>query len=121
MTKEIESGNRLIAEFMGYRLDDKFSKAFKGIKLWTSSPDFDNPLYKLLEGNELKQLYFHSSWDWLMPVVEKIKNISIEQFYEKKKVMNALYDVDINILWQAVVEFIKWYNTTKTNTIKENK
>lgn len=55
----IEEGNKLIAEFMGWN-------AFPGNmikeKLGVAPIRIDG-------------LKFHSSWDWLMPVVEKIEEI----------------------------------------------
>lgn len=53
---------------------------------------------------------FQTSWDWLMPVVEKIKNIAvkdenIEVFYEV-----ANHIPDRHETYNAVVEFINQYN-----------
>jgi hypothetical protein len=63
--KEIKEGNKLIADFMGlefnitdsfnsenYRLPDVYRERF-------NCSHFDN-------------LHFNYSWDWLMPVIEKI-------------------------------------------------
>lgn len=53
---------------------------------------------------------FHKSWDWLMPVVQKIKNIAVEDenievFYE---VLNHI--PDRHETYKAVVEFINQHN-----------
>ena len=56
--QEIIEGNKLIAEFMGYKFIEDWHQ------YWRLSDK-----HLLLE-NELK---YHSSWDWLMPVVEKIE------------------------------------------------
>lgn len=60
-------GNELIADFFGARRPAGTSKVFKWVMFndaWAS------------EG-----LKFHKSWDWLMPVVEKIRNQFIATEY----------------------------------------
>lgn len=65
--EEILEGNKLIAEFMGFAYLDDFNYPEQNEVGWYNS-----------EGDCCgKELYFHSSWDWLMPVVEKIENIDI--------------------------------------------
>lgn len=97
MTQEEKiEGNKLIAEFMDIE---------------TTLHDC-NVFYRF--GCYLKDvsvLEYHSSWNWLMPVVEKIKQLKIEEFGKKKPIMSALMDVDIEPLYQAVIEFIKWHKT----------
>ena len=77
--------NKLIAEFMG----DKFS--------------------------DVAEMKYHTSWDWLMPVVEKclvgeaeqseeISNTTIKNIYE------GICNQDISFAYPAVVEFINEYN-----------
>ena len=56
---------------------------------------------------------FHESWEWLMSVVKKIKNIAvkdenIEVFYEV-----ANHIPDRHETYKSVVEFINQYNKTK--------
>ena len=64
------------------------------------------------QGYILSELEYHTSWDWLMPVVEKIKDLGYSQ--ELDKIDNVLTcDLRINSLYKAVVEFIKWYNENK--------
>ena len=64
---ETIEGNELIAEFMG--VDTKFSD-----ELYKDS----RSVLRYLIDNKSKYdgLLFHSSWDWLMPVVEKIELVS---------------------------------------------
>lgn len=96
-------GNKLIAEFMcpnSIRARDFFGG--KGSK-------------------------YHSSWDWLMPVVEKInklnKMVSINLWSEMNATECKIYNWElgapyqeteceepIKAVWSCVVEFIKWYN-----------
>ncbi len=63
---------------------------------------------------------YHTSWNWLMPVVEKIKSIEtakrigIIEFGDWNEVLNkALITVNIKTIYTAVVEFITWLNKHK--------
>src|SRR5688572_2745047 len=69
-------------------------------------------------------LKYHSSWDWLMPVVEKIVDLGFiveipiaksgtDVFiYNKQERLNIVaYLKPIDAVWNAVVQFIQWYNT----------
>ena len=103
-------GNKLIAEFMGAEWHKDF---FKDVCIISPS----NISYK-----------FHTSWDWLMPVIEKIKILVMEddsdELYNSEeevwdKISEALYwdnithtlvQIEIKSVYQAVVEFIKKYN-----------
>jgi len=59
-------------------------------------------------------LPYHASWDWLMPVVEKIDKVCGIDIHEWDLSINeALCTKDINILYKEVIEFIKWYNEQK--------
>lgn len=72
-------------------------------------------------------LRFHSSWDWLMPVVEKISkmglgpidndratSLEIEEATKQAEVCLLCIDTPIQTVYESVVEFIKWYNTQKS-------
>ena len=123
-----EENNKLIAEFMGITGFAHPSTKGSGDMTFKTfmNPNSIKPL------NELK---FHSSWDWLMPVVEKIqeetfdnsfkigngwvavKHYYSESLYSEKEQgsYERYYDIkkDVSTLdnaYKAVVEFIKWYN-----------
>ncbi len=100
-----QENNKLIAEFMGSNLN--------GLESWQYE----------------EELQYHTSWDWLMPVVEKIEederyNIDIlqygtiissntkEQGYLEivNNVADMSFDRKIEHVYKAVVEFIKQYN-----------
>mgnify|MGYP003115542317 CR=1 FL=1 len=103
--------NKLIAEFMG----SEWHKAwFKDVCIISPS----NISYK-----------FHSSWDWLMPVVERIRGLEEGMLVERIDIMPndgvaihyshppKMIVVDtskrvntLNATYQAVVEFIKQLN-----------
>ena len=124
--EEILEGNKLIAEFIGFVLnyidEEKTMPYYIHNEKYLSNPPSTILLYK---GEELQ---FHSSWDWLMPVVEKIESINItdENYYA----VNIRYDEcciescaddywiahslpnqsKLTSTYKATVEFIKWYN-----------
>jgi len=93
-------GNKLIAEFMG----GKWNKTSG----WEFSM-FNSPLSHC--GNKLR---FDSSWDWLMRVVEKIYGLNIyyEYVYKTSGQFGGGIELSTNInsVWEAVVDFIEWYN-----------
>ena len=88
---ETTENNKLIAEF-----DQKYSIGF-GLY------DFDGCHY------ELDKLEFHKSWDWLMPVVQKIKDTPT---YGSTDGIDFVLTCDLTKenLYESVVEFIKAYN-----------
>jgi hypothetical protein len=89
MDHECISDNKMIAEFMG-----------------VDYVDIDT----YLENN--KELQYHTSWDWLMPVVQKCRLdgqnlVGIDNWSE---IGSALEECNIDNTYQAVVEFIKEHN-----------
>jgi len=111
--------NKLIAEFMGC-----VENPNNGV--WNTVCPFEG------KGHHPETMKYHTSWDWLMPVVEKIEederyNVDIlqygtiissntkEQGYLEivNNVADISFDRKIDHTYQAVVEFIKWYNQNK--------
>lgn len=108
--KEIIEGNKLIAEFMEVDVSD-----------YTS---YEEESRKCYAENDLE---YHSSWEWLMPVVEKIEsitnetnhyiyNVQIEQCWctitnvtTSTEIVYADRDTKIGAVYEAVLEFIKCY------------
>ena len=127
MTKqEILDGNRLIAEFMQVEIKENFHKLF-----YYS----DQPFY-YVDGKSREEVldkassYFkyHLSWDWLMPVVEKIEIQSKDLFGEyEDSIINGcgfmipLPEFNISIaevskiaaVYVGVLKYIDWYNSQK--------
>jgi len=128
---EIANNNILIAEFMGVKMSDELYKGhptFVGKHLKDAGLPFSN-----IMGNCTDNPPFKTSWDWLMPVIDKIEisevlgqvfnvqinrnkthilyapaNYSNEKWFENliiKEGENKLINT-----YQAVVEFINWYN-----------
>jgi hypothetical protein len=88
----MEKDNKLIAEFMGTEWHKDF---FKDVCIISSS----NISYK-----------FHSSWDWLMPVVQKIGDEYLNTpFDETYSHLTEQYENiwTLEDTYKAVVEFIK--------------
>jgi len=105
---EIIEGNKVIADFAALKSESGY---------WLLIVKSDSGWFNFLE------LKYNESWDWLMPVVEKIESlgyyfminkwtsaytngadgdrISITTVEGKTKILNT---------WKAVVEFIKWHN-----------
>ncbi len=95
--------NKLIAEFMGYRLFG--TKCRK-----------PNLMYNL--NDDLAPMQFHTSWDWLMPVVIKCKEsvdyCSDDNALEYHNIEDEmLSQLSIEDTYQAVVKFIKIHNDEK--------
>ena len=113
--------NKIIAEFMGWKL---------------GHPD----LFELRWGNDWFKgrdkktnkgyLFFDSDWNWLMEVVEKIEGlrgledaedvlyfVTIELSYCEIKAYNFVIEQEGSdkkeAVYNACVEFIKWYNEQK--------
>ena len=109
--------NKLIAEFM------EFQQTNIG---WY---DAEEVLLRTEKDNTFDDLKFHTDWNWLMQVVEKIENtkydnLTFDVFISKNKThihysannewfSNIfLYEgkTKIENTYNACVEFIKWYN-----------
>ena len=113
--ENIIENNKIIAEFLDWEFDDL-------------SETFETPFLKLVEpqafGDEQFscklqdfELEFHTDWNWLMSVVEKIvslennlKNETKEEFTQFQKVLSLPIYTKIEAVYNACIEFIKWYN-----------
>lgn len=96
MSKEVGE-NQLIANFMGLRV--KVNQRGYLITI----PDE--------EDNSFDYVQYHTSWDWLMPVVQKILNR--EQTFPDSYtlwVSDSLQSANISTVYNAVIQFIQWYN-----------
>ena len=114
---EIEENNKLIAEFMGLP-----TEVFKSGIVNYYFREFNSGSWY-----EEHELSYNVSWDWLMPVVEKIESLGYGVTIGMGVYVVIQDDVtdtgleitkmtDNNKLfctYEAVVEFIKWYNENK--------
>ena len=146
---EINSANKLIAKFMNYDSVDCHSCKYVRDCNWFQCG--------LTEEEKVDLLKYHSSWDWLMPVVEKIEKLGTSRImnrpilsyfdinhahiklswskdnkyqlflevlpewaaghnpgtHKEYKIIGVpAYSTRKGALYIAVVEFIKWYNTS---------
>lgn len=120
---DVINGNKIISEFMGGKL-----------KYYNIS---NEPYYQMPNKEQWmpERLVYHTSWDWLIPVVEKankicsengydLSNRSREQEHFENPIDNPLHwkscsyhsitlSTNINMVWQACVDFINWYNNSQ--------
>ena len=130
--ENIIENNKMIAEFLDWEFDglsETFETPF--LKLVDPQAFGDEQFSCKLQDFELE---FHSDWNWLIKVVEKIENLQdenscaiynvrIEQCFVEiiiNHISETIVEVDSNskiqAVYQACVEFIKWYNEqNKTN------
>ena len=139
-TEEILKGNTLIANFLGYEIDsiaeelgetpryyvsDRLECVADGVDWWDT---YDGDWTSWLTADQMK---FHSSWDWLMPVVEKIETLIFgEDEYFNFQILGGcsvyiisshgreLVSIDneqskLECAYKAAIEFLKWYNKNK--------
>jgi hypothetical protein len=104
--RALEGGNRLIAEFMGWaETEENIFTVPHPFPLF-SEEDYT---YKMRSD----QLEFNTSWDWLMPVVQKILKEDAGMNTYQLYVCDSLGTADIGAVYNAVIQFIQWYSTNK--------
>ena len=80
--------NKLIAEFMGLKpCDDR--------EQYQSS----------IHTNVVADLKYHTSWDWLMPVVQKCYKVDNEEGFDN--LVDSVATLNIEATYNAVIKFIK--------------
>ena len=92
LSKYMES-NKLIAEFMGYHTYE--------------SNGYDMVKYSDCNERTLQDTHYHTSWNWLMPVVEKCLNTEEKTDGHHYFINDALLTCNIEVVYDRVVEFIK--------------
>jgi len=83
--------NKLIAEFMGYDISTIASSGVEVVEFESKDTRVEN-------------LKYHTSWDWLMPVVHKIKSTSGQGVFMME------IGLPIEHVYKRVVEFINEHN-----------
>lgn len=111
-TTEITNGNKLIAEFM--RL--------------SQIVETDGICFRDTNAKDIHEIKYNSSWDWLMPVVEKIDSMGynvqisrisckISKILETEKPIISLACGDISqkieLCFTSIISFLEWYNKNK--------
>ena len=92
--------NKLIAEFMGRGGTFNHDKTMICTGIY---PD------------TMTLMKYHTSWDWLMPVVQECLTRGADE-HEWDAIYNAVGTIDMEDIYQAVVEFIKTYNDGNART-----
>ena len=112
----METNNKLIAEFLGY-IDNGCSE--EGF-LIDPKTNYDVCI---------DSLQFHTDWNWLMQVVEKIESLGywtellggchqefrIGKINQIKEFINKDGSDKKEAVYNACIEFIKWYNENKSH------
>lgn len=142
--ENVIENNKLIAEFMGGRVSEIWKVA--GIPEYAWRGDVAERWRKEKIGLSIgtvirvNDLLFHSSWDWLIPVVEKIEDLyeGALIFYIKDErahierdpqavlafsdwlpdvpdCYSGFCDTKLKAVYSTVVQFIKWYNQQTSN------
>lgn len=120
MTDNTKSENELIAEFMNlirHSIED--NDGYKEYEWYDE--DIINGQYI----NGFEPPPYNTSWDWLMPVVEKIRKMERDpnEMFMGTTVDRHLHFIaitekkiicPIDFLHSEIVEFIKWYNSQKS-------
>ncbi len=126
--EEIVEGNKLFAEFMNLKV-----VTFNGLVSGSSKhyAALQDPLITVKVGNE-GTLYYHKSWDWLFPVIDKINDmgkgysfaifktyvsLTVEKGGKIFKDFSFAYSEYITAeqtgkvaAFKLLVRFIKWHN-----------
>lgn len=110
---DINESNKLIAEFTGGQFNSKGDK-------------FTHPMVSDIFA-PAEWIKYHSSWDWLMTVVEKIESLGFDSrihgnnsdggfvcdfidIENNEASCEVSYLSKIDAVYSAVIEFIKWHN-----------
>ena len=103
----MENNNKLIAEFLGIQVEEGQERIYiNGL------------------GTKLIEETFNTDWNWLMEVVDKIDSLGYifklqgnsATFFKNKTFKEPIWNdsfignTKIEATYNAVVEFIKWYN-----------
>lgn len=116
--------NKVIATFMGAREDD-----FDEWGIGWSFPQKE--WYMPRQAPNADELRYHDSWDWLMPVVEKIEGMDLSvsitpteiEIRDHKGIYKECIQVDrwrrsastrkLEAVYRSVYVFLRWYNRRK--------
>lgn len=114
--------NKIIAEFMGLKPIEVFgSFSISKDHVSVNCKNIDDAMNSFCKSTK-----YHSDWNWLMEVVEKIESLGFwtefrthKNFYrfvigdydfETKPTVNIASKLKIEAIYNACFEFVKWYN-----------
>lgn len=124
---KINEGNKILAEFIGEITTDGHPQ---GSKCWAihfpqSFCDQLRNKYSVFSSKNFifeNNLYFHSSWDWIIPVCKKWDCLKLKQFNDTDLEIYELLSDDldnkatlyeIEPVFIQLVKNIKWLNSLK--------
>ena len=111
----MKDNNRLIAEFMGYEFTETPTYGILSGNKFIKAPKDDNkPPFNVSYGwNSPK---YDKDWNLLIGVLHKISIITNDNYYEKQYLFQDYYLPDLNIeeVYENIIEFIEWYNNEKS-------
>ena len=104
--QEILDSNKIIAEFMGA----KPCKQHPNTQLFLTIKNNKNPSLQYWH-----LLKYHKSWDWLIPVIDKIhsSNYYVDYYLSELGQFNNGIHINTKIIevsFNVFVKYIKWYN-----------
>jgi len=128
---ETVAGNRVIAEFMGYKFN-----AYPDLKHNNITKPNETEWYyaswDLVDFEEQikKDLQYHTSWDWQIPawvkVVKLLHKLACNGDINKDEYIRLLDRYEISVSQnkpddgqQILVESIQWYNQNNTGCLKQ--
>ena len=123
---ENTENNRLIAEFMEFptktdAVDDRVLAYYIGDIIKNADNSKNENEKDVFHPEDMQ---FHTDWNWLMKVIRKIEELGndvlittnyIQISFDEGEQFIVIDDLNIKIdsVYNAVVEFIKWYNEKK--------
>ena len=128
--QEILEGNKLILDFMGlahdiegrvsfmYIIGEEFPLSLKICTQELVEQEVKDEIDEFGSNLEIETYSFHTSWDWLMPVLHKILDITFSDEDKETSDSSYFYAIrdclpDIGSTYRAIIDFIKLYNTQK--------
>lgn len=113
MSSNVIEGNKLIAVFDGWFQDPKLNK--------NGNVNWRHPERAKYFPTTESSFKYHTSWDWLMPVVKKWNDLVVEKRNEggvgwtKWQYKTIMLRTEIEPLYKDLVESLQWYNQTQTH------
>ena len=111
MTQEILEGDKIIAEFVDCKIEGD------SIKRMSKYYSFPRTMARTIHIDDLE---YHSSWDWIMPVWYKFRDLKFNEETASKLHLNYVARLAQGLAYGTIEEFfhnmqiaIKWHNKTK--------
>lgn len=107
---DIEQGNFLIlmSVYSGFEMEWHKNKIGSPIILG----HFFNPYYSS-SWLGMRQMKFHESFDWLIPIIREAKKRHYFEGYTGMVIMQELACLNVKNCWKAVVEHLRWIYQNK--------